>query len=66
MTKLFIFSFLIFLLGCSSNPTVYTVCSNKPDKCIERIFKTRTAAEKYIENYKDSHDYYCEILELSE
>lgn len=36
------------------------------DKTIEKIFIHKQNAQKYVDTYKESHNYYIEDMELSE
>jgi hypothetical protein len=59
--------FLLLFAGCSApaakmhgSQKVYLVVGYRPDKYIERIFVNRGNAERYIEEYKTSHEYKLE------
>jgi hypothetical protein len=46
--------------------TVYVVHNNDSEKTIHRIFATKIAANKYVDDFKSSHDYLVEIVNLTE
>jgi hypothetical protein len=46
--------------------TVYVIRNGDSEKTIHRIFATKVAANKYINDFKDSHNYEIETINLKE
>lgn len=61
---------LLLITGCATAPKntnlqVYAILlEENSERKIERLFKTESAAVKYINDYKDNHIYYLEVIEL--
>ncbi len=70
MKNLLLLSILSLFIGCTApvknnKLEVYAVCLNKFDETtIERLFKTEKDAVSYIEEFKESHEYFLEVLEV--
>jgi hypothetical protein len=46
--------------------TVYVIRNSDSERAIHRIFATKVAANKYINDFKDSHNYEIETINLKE
>lgn len=46
--------------------TVYVIRNSDSERAIHRIFATKVAATKYINDFKDSHNYEIETIYLKE
>jgi hypothetical protein len=60
--------FLMLLTGCATPQVheVHLVVSYIPEHHIERIFTSKAAAQKYIETYKNNHEYFYEQMVLTD
>lgn len=70
--KTLLMVFVLLVGGCDTTPPaalkpviVHLVISYTPDKEIDRIFLTKEQALAYIEDYKESHDYFYEAETLN-
>lgn len=62
-------SIILFLTAATSNNSLklYLVVSSRlNDRTVEKIFLYRTNAVKYIETYKESHNYGLEEININE
>ena len=46
--------------------TVYVIRNGDSDRSIHKVFLTEKSAKKYCDTYKESHNYECEVLVLTE
>ena len=46
--------------------TIYVIRNGDSDRSIHKVFLTEKSAKKYCDTYKESHNYECEVLVLTE